>query len=290
MVTGARLQQFALLSGSLHLSPPQPAQNVTALRQLILEKLKTLDPGANLSSATVTQLVRAIELSGVQSFFLEDDSTFANWEEALGEGQSLLLSDVQKESAIWQAGIHDLDDRDIIAAFDLGGEDSVRLRDLYHIHPGRSASCRFGALDFINDYKFVLPIYRLQRLWQNSNKLVYRYLVDEANPWQPSSGAHHAVDLLLLFDGFVMNTNPGAERTGQEMRYKWLQFLNAESLWYPETYDYAFGPYGTSGTLTREGVSLRRRMEQVEILDRMDKSSLDPVFKSLAAGRISLLN
>lgn len=194
------------------------------------------------------------------------------------------------QSAIWQAGIHDLDDRDIIAAFDLGGEDSVRLRYLYHIHPGRSASCRFGALDFINDYKFVLPIYRLQRLWQNSNKSVYRYLVDEANPWQPSSGAHHAVDLLLLFDGFVMNTNPGAERTGHEMRYKWLQFLNAESLWHPETYDYAFGPYGTSGTLTREGVSLRRRMEQVEILDRMDKSSLDPVFKSLAAGRISLLN
>ncbi|ETS80070.1 hypothetical protein PFICI_07599 [Pestalotiopsis fici W106-1] len=290
MVTGAPAQQFALLSGSLHLSPPQPAHNVMALRSSIRQKLQELSPDLDFSSASAAQIVHAIERSGVQSFFLEDDPIFAGWEKTVGTGRRLFLSDVQKESAIWQAGIHLLDDHDIIKAFDLAGDDSRKLKELYHIHSGRSSSCRFGALDFINDYKFVLPIHQIKRLWQNSDRLVFRYLVDEANPWQPSSGAHHAVDLVLLFGGFGMATSAAAERTGQQMRSAWILFLNGESPWSPSTSDFAFGPYGVSSVLNREELGFRRRMAQIEFLDRTDKSSLDPVFRALAAGRISLLN
>ncbi|KAI0123385.1 Alpha/Beta hydrolase protein [Xylariales sp. AK1849] len=290
LVTNAPAQQYILASGSLYLSPPQPTQNVSALRNAVSIKLQELYPDFDLSTASASQIVEAIKQSGIQSFFLQQEQRFEGWETSLGKAHRLLLSDVQKESAIWQAGIWSAGVKDIVTAFESGSIESRELKELYHIHPERPSSCKFGALDFINDYKFGLPLFRMAKLWKTSNKPVFRYLVDEANPWQPSSGAHHAVDLLLLFGGFDMGVSPTAQRTGQEMRVAWIQFLNFEQPWTPPSCDYAFGPYGASQTIDHYELASRRRIAQIELLDKTDPALLNKVFAGLAAGRISLLN
>lgn len=176
-------------------------------------------------------------------------------------------------------------------AFDAGGENSHELKKVYHIYTDRPSSCQNGALDFINDYKFLLPINRLQKLWKDLKKPVFRYVVDEANPWQPSSGAHHAVDLVLLFGGFDLGFSRGAELCGQAMREAWIKFINLEKPWAPGSDScHGFGPHGTSRVLDDWELQARRRMAQAEMLDKMDGTSLDKVFAGLAAGKVSLLN
>lgn len=105
---------------------------------------------------------------------------------------------------------------DIVQAFKLGGPTGEQPRKLYGVTPGHDSACKIGALDFINDVRFTLLVRLLARQWTPA----YRYVVDHPNPWQPSSRAHHAVNLLLLFGGFDLGFNPGAGGVGREMRNK----------------------------------------------------------------------
>lgn len=184
---------------------------------------------------------------------------------------------------------------DIVGAFDNARPHSEKLKKLYHIYPDRPSSCKTGALDFITAYKFVLPIDRVARFWNSisSPKPVCRYLIDELNHWQPSSGAHHAVDLVLLFGGFDIEHAYSAQQTGRNLREAWIKFLNLEQPW-PSASEsksyYAFGPYGTSQLLNDWELRSRRRIAQAESLEGMDSALLDKVFFGLAAGKVSLLN
>lgn len=181
---------------------------------------------------------------------------------------------------------------DILKAFNAAEQYADELKKMYHIYLDRPSSCQNGALDFINDYKFVLPINRLEKLWNDSQKPVFRYLVDEVNPWQSSSGAHHALDLVLLFGGFDQEFPDSTKFTGQAMRKAWIQFINLEQPWTTSASDsyYSFGPHGVSQSIDKSGLGARRRMTQTEMLGRMDSVLLDKVFAGLAAGKVSLLN
>lgn len=125
--------------------------------------------------------------------------------------------------------------------------------------------------------------------WQNAEKPVFRSLIDENNPWQPSHGAHHAVDLLLLFGGFDLSFAPAAQHTGKQMREKWIEFINGEDPW-PSSETVAFGPHGVFVTLSEASLRSRRRIAHLDYLESTNNSILDQVFGSLAIGRISLLN
>lgn len=130
---------------------------------------------------------------------------------------------------------------------------------------------------------------KLVQQWRAAGKPVFRCLIDELNPWQPSNGAQHAVDLVLLFGGFDQSISAAARQTGKQMREKWIRFISGEQPWQPNSY-VAFGPYGTYGEVDETGLRSRRRMEQVEYLGKADSSLLDKAFGALAAGRISLMN
>lgn len=97
LVTNATAKQYIISSGSLFLSPPQPAENVARLRHAVSEKLQTLDPNLSLASASASQLVEAIGLAGIQSWFLQWEERLDGWQKANGNIQRVLLSDVQKE-------------------------------------------------------------------------------------------------------------------------------------------------------------------------------------------------
>ncbi|KAK1623735.1 carboxylesterase [Colletotrichum phormii] len=288
LAAGLRVRRVLLSSGSLYLSPPQPRPKASALRQTLLNHLGTLGD-CDLSTAPVENLVKAMELAGIHSWFLQVDPSLVGWETAIGAAESVMIGDVQDEAVLWREGIWKMEASEIDQAFNYAGERQDTLKNLYNIHADRRSSSKIGALDFMNDYKFLLPAEKIARLFRAANKPAYRYLVDECNPWQPSNGAHHAVDLLFLFGGFDLSFAPGAQRTGKQMRKSVIEFLHSQEPWQLGSYA-AFGPYGMFQELDSAGVKLRRRSEQAEFLHSVPSEILDKVFFALAAGRISLLN
>ncbi|KAH6980737.1 Alpha/Beta hydrolase protein [Ilyonectria sp. MPI-CAGE-AT-0026] len=288
LVSEAPAKQFILSSGSLHLSPPQPPAKAKAMRQTLQRSLEDVGD-FNLRNAPVSAIIEALKKSGIQSWFLQMEPALKNWEDNTGTAQRLLISDVQNEAILWNTGIWSTDTDAIVNAFESAGESGTELKRLYNIDPNRPSASKTGALDFINDCKFVLPIEKVVQKWQAAKKPVFRCVLDEVNPWQPSSGSHHAVDLLLLFGGFDLSFSAAAHKTGIQMRKKWIDFIQSEEPWSPNVCA-AFGPHGEYRELDNEGLRLRRRMTQVEYLEKMDLAVTDRVFIALAAGKISLLN
>lgn len=153
----------------------------------------------------------------------------------------------------------------------------------------RPVSCKLGALDFMSDVRFVLPVEIMAERWRHDERPVFRFLVDQTNPWQPSSRAHHAVDLLYLFGGFDLSFEPTARRVSLQLQQKWLQFVNGENPWQPGA-SWAFGPYGESKCIGEPELAARRRKRHLRALGNVSPDVIDAVYKALAAGRLSLLN
>lgn len=201
------------------------------------------------------------------------------------------------QTNIWRRGIEDFSAEEITAIFDEEGGNiwGPRLRKLYHVLPSRPTAARLGAQDFVTDARFVLPIEEITEKALSQGTTVYRYLVDEKNPYQPSSRAHHAVDLLFLFGSVDLSHNPGAEAVGQEMRTRWIQFIRGEQPWTPLRESgggkrFAFGPYGESREIDETQFSRRRRVHHARVLREAGIKVYGGIMTKLTAGRISFEN
>lgn len=217
---------------------------------------------------------------------------------------------------LWRNGIEELSPSDIIDAFDsnLDDETSEELQRLYGISHNRPTASRLGALDFLNDQRYATPISRIVEKWKDhqnvgSSKQVYRYLFDQSNPWQPSSRAHHAVDLIYLFGGYddclerfyhdPTSLDPpywyfAIHLFSSEMRASWIQFINGEEPWEDaKNLDWSFGTGFHGDTLSQKfsDWATRRRASQIKLLKNFeDYAALERVAGALAAGRLSFLN
>jgi hypothetical protein len=193
------------------------------------------------------------------------------------------------KSVILRNGIEAVSASEINACFDADIQYGTRLKHLYGISASRPTAAKLGALDFVNDLLFAFPAEELSRARRLAGLRIYQYVVDEANPWQASSRAHHCVDLLLLFGGYDLSRLGGAENVGREMRDRWVRFVHGEEPW-DEKHRFAFGPQGKCGEIGEDEYAVRRRVRHFEILREMGPTRLWPIFRQLAAGRISLLN
>lgn len=190
---------------------------------------------------------------------------------------------------IWRNGVELLDGEAIAAAFDSDKQWGTRLRKLYQVVADRPTAAKLGALDLVNDARYTLPVELVARKLQAANKRVYKYLVDQSNPWQPSSRSHHAVDLLFLFEGVDLSFNPSAQAIGKEMRHRWIKFVTGERPW-SEGLRYAYGPLGECKEIDEAQFAARRRVEHCRVLQEAGIGCYMPIIASLTAGRISLLN
>lgn len=160
--------------------------------------------------------------------------------------------------------------------------------------PDRPTASTLGALDFVQDVKYSLPIELICEKVQEKNKStqIYRYLVDEANPWQPSARAHHAVDLIFLFGTMDISHNPTAADLGNGMRKRWIDFVNGDKPWaeLSKGARFAFGPYGECKEIDQKQYAARRRVHVFRLLKEAGAGVYGPIVNKLIAGKISLLN
>lgn len=289
IVSGVKVKRGVLMSGSLHLSPPQPAARSQAFPVDPLLKRVQERGYKSLKEAPVDVLLQGLAEIPVPSVFMQEDTNLQDWPNKTGEVEELLIGDCEYESVLWRNGIEAMSADKIVECFDKAGASSAELKELYHINGARATQCKHGALDFINDMRFAAPVQTLAEIYRKSGKKVYTYLFDQANPWQPSSRAHHAVDLLYLFGGFDMSKNPSAEALGLEMRRRFILYVNGKAPWSADK-AFAYGPIGECKEVGQEAVAARRRIRQIERLRGMQVSDLNAAFGSLAAGRISLHN
>lgn len=289
IVSGVPVKRGILMSGSLHMSPPQPeARAKSMLIDPVLDKLRGKG-FSSLEEAPVQALLEAQAEIPIPSVFLQEEECFANWQEKTGNIQELTIGDCEFESVLWRNGVEAMSAEQVVDCFEKAGRSSDRLKKLYHINESRAPQCRHGALDFMNDVRFALPVPVIAKKHKEHGNRVYRYVFDQANPWQASSRAHHAVDLIYLFGGFDMSTNPSAEQLGREMRKRFIWYMNGEAPW-AEHKTMAFGPLGDTKEIDDGGVAARRRTRQMEELSKLEAGDVAAVFGSLAAGRISLHN
>lgn len=289
IVGGAPVKRGVLMSGSLHMSPPQPeARAKTMLIDPVLEKLKTKGY-TSLEEAPVQALLEAQAEIPIPSVFLQNEKCFADWQDNTGKIEELVIGDCEFESVLWRNGVEAMSAEQIVECFDKAGTSSNQLKELYRINKSRAPQCRHGAMDFMNDMRFALPVPLVMDRYTREGKKAYRYLFDQANPWQASSRAHHAVDLIYLFGGFDMTMNPSAEELGRELRKRFIRFINGEAPWTVHK-TMAFGPLGDTKEIDDRGVASRRRTRQMDEVKKLEASDVAAVFGSLAAGRISLHN
>lgn len=163
------------------------------------------------------------------------------------------------------------------------------LATLYHVDHERPAQTLNGALDFLTDVNWGFRVHTMYQKRRERKQKTYQFVFDQPNPWQASSRAHHAVDLIMIFGGIDLCFNSGAVKVGQRIRQAWIDFAYGEDPWSEEK-TFAFGPFGTSGELTDGEYRFRRRVHCYEKLQETDPKIYQEVNAKLAGGRISLLN
>ncbi|RAL15772.1 putative carboxylesterase [Aspergillus homomorphus CBS 101889] len=288
LLTGTPVKRAVLASGSLYLSNPLPLEKGHGLIASLEAKVRELGQ-PSLRQASVPALVRALEDCKVNSFWLQDNEEFQNWETKPELVEEVMIGDTEYESVIWRNGIETLDAATIAGAFERDPQWGSKLRNLYQVVADRPTASKLGALDLLHDTRYSLPVEIVSDKLQAASKQVYKYVVDQVNPWQASSRAHHAVDLLFLFGGVDLSFNRAAEAVGQEMRDRWISFVNGREPW-SEGRRFAFGPFGESKQITEEQFAARRRVKHMQVLREAGMRVYMPIVFGVSAGKISLLN
>ncbi|KAJ1329854.1 para-nitrobenzyl esterase [Microdochium nivale] len=298
MVAGAMpsVRSWILQSGTLALSPPQPDVVADGLVARVEDALRRRG-GQTLRVAPVSEVLAVQAELGVASMFLREEEELLGWR---SRGLSpnvdrILVGDTEYESVLWRNGIELMSAEAIVEAFDGFGEDAAaRVRDVYGIYPDRPVACKLGALDFLHDMRFSLPIGKMIRdAREATERSVFRYIMDEPNPWQRSSRAHHGVDLLYLFQPYDLSFNPAAREVAHAVQEKWIAYISGLDPW-PKGDKrggcWVFGPCGESQAVGDAGLCIRRRIRHMSLLEEVGLDRAEIVVGILAAGRASLLN
>ncbi|KAK1138692.1 hypothetical protein N8T08_002083 [Aspergillus melleus] len=288
LITGVSVKRAVLASGSMYLSSPLPVERGDAMIKTLEDTVKGLGE-TSLREASVSNIIQALQKCNVNTMWIQEDPELEDWQNKPEQVEEVMIGDTEHESVIWRNGIETLDGPTIATAFEQDPKWGPQLRKMYNVVADRPTACKLGALDLVNDVRYALPVEVVSEKLQAAGKRVYKYVIDQPNPWQPSSRSHHAVDLLFLFAGVDLSFNSAAENVGQEMRNRWISFVNGSAPWWQER-RFAFGPFGECQEIDERQVANRRRLEHVRVLKEAGIGVYMPIIFALTAGKISLLN
>ncbi|KAJ5647856.1 Carboxylesterasetype B [Penicillium lividum] len=288
LITGPPVKRAVMASGTLYLSSPLPVERGDGLIKVLESKVQELGQ-SSLRSSSVPVLIQALKECNVNTMWIQEEPELDNWETKPEQVDEVMIGDTEYESVIWRNGVELLSGETIAAAFDQNQEWGTKLRKIYQVVADRPTAAKLGALDIVNDARYTLPVEVVSEKLRAAKKRVYNYVVDQPNPWQPSSRAHHAVDLLLLFEGIDLAFNPSAQTVGREMRQRWIDFVYGQAPWSDEK-RFAYGPLGECKEINDAQFAARRRTEHCQVLRQAGGGVYMPILGALTAGRISLLN
>ncbi|KAL2863392.1 putative carboxylesterase [Aspergillus lucknowensis] len=288
LITGPPVKRAVLASGSLYLSSPLPVERGNGLIKALEAKVQQAGH-SSLKEASVPSLLQALKESNVNTMWIQEDEELRGWETRLEQVDEIMIGDTEYESVIWRNGIETFDGETIAAAFEQDTKWGTKLRKLYQVVPDRPTVCKLGALDLVNDARYTLPVELIANKLSAAGKRVFKYVVDQPNPWQASSRSHHAVDLLFLFGGVDLSFNPAADAVGKEMRSRWIQFVAGDQPW-PAERRFAYGPVGECKEISEGQFAARRRVQHLQVLKEAGIGVYLPIVFALTAGKISLLN
>ncbi|KAJ5097943.1 hypothetical protein N7532_004944 [Penicillium argentinense] len=288
LITGPPVKRAILASGTLYLSSPLPMERGDALIKALESKVQELGQ-PSLRGSSTSALVQALKECNVNTMWIQEEPELMGWETKPEQADELMIGDTEYESVIWRNGVEQLDGETIAAAFENDKNWATQLRKMYHIVGDRPTAAKLGALDLVHDARYTLPVEVISRKFEAAKKRVYKYVVDQPNPWQASSRAHHAVDLLFLFDGVDLSFNPAATAVGQIMRQRWIRFVSGQAPWSTES-RFAFGPVGECKEINEAQFAIRRRVNHCKVLQEAGAGVYMPILAALTAGRINLLN
>ncbi|MCJ1282400.1 hypothetical protein MMC26_001723 [Xylographa opegraphella] len=283
-VLAAPIQRAVLMSGSLYLSPPQPSERNEAFLAP-LEKLVHDDSGTSLEEAPAESLLKGLKSLNVNSMWLRETPELKDWRDKIENVEALMVGDVEYESILWHNGVAALPPADVHS---LTSGLHPALAEEYALHPSSTSPPHLSALTLISNHLFHHPTYRIAAR-SRPKKPTYQYLIDEPNPFSPSSRAHHGVDLIYLFGGYDLSEWEGAENIGKAMRQAWIKFVCGEEPWDREGC-MAFGPGGKCAMLDIKGQEWdeRRKRRAMDLIE--EHEGVSGVVGSLVRGRISLDN
>ncbi|MCJ1412146.1 hypothetical protein MMC19_006238 [Ptychographa xylographoides] len=335
-VLGAPIRRAILMSGSLYLSPPQPSDRCNAFLAP-LEQLVREGSGRPLDEAPTAFLLEALRELGVQSMFLRETPELVGWrDKKMAESvEAVMVGDCEYESIIWLHGLRSLPAHETHALLS-------PLHPPLHAHYKLSASPSspepasstspsslpsnlspiitatsdphptpyLPGLSLISTALFHLPTHTIATRAHAAGKQTYQYIIDEPNPFDPTSRAHHGVDLLYLFGGYDLTFSTTASKVGREIRGAFIRFINGETAWGSalsgegegdgdgeerkiggEDVCMAFGPEGLCKVVGIEGAEWRGRRDGAAMdLMRGREGEVGKVVGALAKGRVSLDN
>ncbi|MCJ1430857.1 hypothetical protein MMC27_000207 [Xylographa pallens] len=280
----APVQRAILMSGSLYLSPPQPTERNEAFLAP-LEKLVHEDSGTSLEESPVESLLKGLKTLNVNSMWLRETPELKDWRDRMEDVEALMVGDVEYESILWHNGLAALPHADVHS---LTSGLHPSLAEEYALHPSSASPPHLSALSLISTHLFHHPTYCIAAR-SRLKKPTYQYLIDEPNPFSPTSRAHHGVDLIYLFGGYDLSEWSEAENAGKAMRVAWVKFVYGEEPWDREGC-MAFGPSGKCAVLDLKGEEWKERRKG-RAMDLMGEHEGVPgVVGGLVRGRISLDN
>ncbi|KAF2848598.1 carboxylesterase [Plenodomus tracheiphilus IPT5] len=278
-----------LQSGSLYLTPPAPR----AVGEAVMQHLAYLTGYDDLKSIPTEALLGGLGKLGFQNWWLHEDEALSpgtqdmDWPISGGpELEAILIGDCQWESRGFEPTIvaHGLEGlRDIFDKYSPVGSEIVKLYEI-DFSSLDTALPRISA--FINDVKFAFGTSEIcRREHELAKRTCYRYVMDQANPWNKDAGAHHAIDLLFLFGGpFDYTHDTSAQIVSSDMRGRWVAFANGEDPWEQSTV-YSFGPGEGFGPIHSEELTKRRRVSCITQLGYIGWRRCQPLMTRLMGAR-----
>ncbi|KAL7272644.1 hypothetical protein RUND412_004533 [Rhizina undulata] len=226
------------------------------------ETLKTLD---------IEELVEGVAKAGLGIFAPTVDGDFfakdyTPYKSIPSWVESFFIGDCGFEGFIWFLQVQSTPPFDVILALSPLGAVAEEIKDAYNLHPGNSAAdLRQGLMNLINDVNFSGPTYLTAQQWRKGGKKVYRYLFDQANPWDPKRGAQHGVDMIYLFGNYDLEEKLAAlaRQFGDDV----ISYVTGGEPWSVDDIR-AYGPEGEVGFLEPGEHKARRRLAAFEVFEK----------------------
>ncbi|EFY91845.1 carboxylesterase, putative [Metarhizium acridum CQMa 102] len=172
----APVQSAILASGSLFLSPPAATETANHMVKRLSEAAWKIAK-VSLRDAPVAVLIQALSDCNITSMFLQSEPGLEDWKTRDENVSRLMIGDVEYESILWREGIEMMAADDIVGCFSQEHHHGAKLMELYRINPSRPTQTKIGALDFINDVCFALPVEMIAQRWKARKGEVYRYFL-----------------------------------------------------------------------------------------------------------------